>query len=243
MQRYALALVVAPLFALPVHGAITLVSSTREVSTVALVALDPSQPGTAVASYHDYIPGPGAGLFQQNLYNVLSDPAYGTISSMASQMSCFSLAPDNQRTGASFAATSAVTAATFSPYGSHTNAFSVAYFHFRVTDAPVDYDLAIGLAPLGSPAGSAVQLWDVKSCTILLAVGSDLAQNSGIHATGTLQPGLYQLVAWTGFTVDAPAASNVAHAGSASYNLALTPEPVSPALLALGGLALLRRRR
>jgi hypothetical protein len=36
-------------------------------------------------------------------------------------------------------------------------------FLFEVTDAPVDYDLAIGFAPLGPTSGTAFQLWDTAS--------------------------------------------------------------------------------
>ena len=245
MRRIALALVAASLFALPAQGAVTLISNTGQVDILGQVGIDPQLPASDVAHFSQSVPRTDSGLFQQNVYDVRSSAQYGTISAMASQVSSFDLAPDGQLTGASFAGTAAVTTATFSPYGSNTQANSTLSFLFQVTDQSVDYTLQVGFFPLNSLGVSAVQLWNTALSTPIEAAYSESATANGVLLTGTLQPGWYQMNLWTSDGGMASTTTNIAWASSLVSTLTLTPapEPVTLAMLALGGSALLRRRR
>ncbi len=235
MPRSALALVAVCLFALPVQASVTLMSAAGSVQIQT-----PTSPTTSLTQTETRS---DLGPFQKSLYNN-TFLAGGTASAMASQVSSFSLAPGGDLAGASFAGTAADTVAIFSPLSSGVGASSVFSFYFEVAGSPVTYSLAGSLTPLGQPAGPSVTLWNATGPTMAMVASADsfTAATEPFSFGGTLQPGTYYLNAYVNYGY-ANTTTVTADAGSLQYTFAVTPEPLSLALLCLGGPAVLRRRR
>lgn len=245
MRLCALLVVLAGVLALPARGAVLFGNATGNVDIVSQVGQAFQLPASDVAHFSHDVSRPASGLFQQTLQDSLSSGQYGTVSAMASQVSFFDQS-QGELTGASFAGTSAVTAATFAPYGSNTLARSEQLFTFQVAQEPEDYTLAIHFTPLGATAGSYVVLRSISGVpnALLAEAASNTAASGAVTLTGTLQPGWYSIYSCVQSGALAPATPTVAFADSMTYTFSITttPEPATVALLALGGL-LIRRRR
>lgn len=246
MKRFALCVVLAGLLALPARAAIWFGGATGSIDILGQIGMDPGLPSTDFAHFSRGLARPLSGPFQQTFQDSISDPRYGLVSAMASQMSSINQTPDGQLIGASFAATSAVSAATLFPYGSCTQALSTQTFYFQVTDTPAHYTIKYLFTPLGPIADSYLALRDITggTFTIIAQAASGLTDHNGDTLTGTLSPGWYSFLSYVQSDTLAPTAQAVALANSMTltFGISPAPEPATLLLLALGTFFALRRR-
>jgi len=241
MRRIALVMGLAGLCAMPAWGVVTLVSGDGRVDVAGTLGTIVGSPPVVVGQFADDVPRVGLGLFQQFLHNRVQSVQYGTVDGMASQVSSFSMF-GGQFTGASFAGTAAITAATFAPMASAVKAESVFNFTFQITGSSAPLSIVGSLTPLGAAAGPSLILRDAGSSVVLASVESLTAGTSAFNISGFLPPGTYSLSAYVGENIAYAPPGVLAGAYSMVYTFNI-PEPASLALLALGALAGACRRR
>ncbi len=241
MRRIALAMAVAGLFAMPAWGVVTLLSANGQVDIAGTLGTIVGSPPVVVGQFAENVPRAGLGLFQQSLHNSVQSGQYGTVDAMASQVSSFSTF-GGQLTGASFAGTAAITAATFAPMASAATAESIFNFTFQITGQSTALSIVGSLTPLGAAAGPSLILRDAGSSTVIAKVESLTAGTNSFNVSGVLPAGIYSLSAYVGENVPYAPPGVLARAYSMAYTFNI-PEPTSLALVALGALVAGRRRR
>jgi len=241
MQRTALAMALAGLLVVPAWGMVTLLSASGQVDIAGTLGTIVGSPPVVVEQFAENVPRADLGLFQQSLHKSVQSGQYGTVDAMASQVSSFSTT-GGQLTGASFAGTAAITAGTFAPMGSAARAESTFDFTFQITGQSAALSIVGSLTPLGATAGPSLILRDAGSSTILAKVESLTAGTNAFGISGFLPPGQYSLSAYVGQNNPYAPPGVLAHSYSMVYTF-IVPEPISLSLLAIGGLAVARRRR
>jgi hypothetical protein len=241
MRRTALAMALAGSFAMPAWGMVTAVSVGGYVDIAGTLGTIVGSPPVVVGQFAENQPRLTLVAEKYSLQNAFNSIQYGTVSAMASHISSFDLSGGGQLSGASFAGTAAITAATFAPMASALKAESAFDFGFRITGQSAGFSIVGSLTPLGAAAGPTLTLMDAGSSTVIAKVESLTAGTESFTISGYLPPGVYSLSAYVGETVPYAPPGVLARAYSMEYTFNI-PEPMSLVLVIFGALVAARRR-
>lgn len=247
MQRTALMFAIVCALVLPAQAAVFMpVGLFHNSATISGSAIDNSTvPATPLPGFGPTTMADAPGLYLSNIL-----PAKGTATAMAAQTVSFTVgAPQPagfEITQIIFSGNTSVTAAMYPKVSATASATSLMDIGLQVLDSPALFTFS-GEMACGKTSPSIVLYNTAAPATPILTidqafVGAGSFDSAAFDVPLLLQPGTYRVLTTVS---DSGSARTFATSSSLDYTLTMTttPEPISLALLAMGGLALLRRRR